>query len=173
MQKLLHSNMAALKPPEPDPCISRHPEVVDDYIRNFLIKMGMAKTLDTFETEWCSSGLACAIRICSLMLLVLIACATPQVAVRRYDLKAAGKLKAAATDRVPDAYMHNAKLSDEIISLRKQLDKANSIAEKASSTWDTFRKERDFHRMHHKRVVQVPLVHQVSHCVFAQPRTCW
>ena len=60
-----------------------------------------------------------------------------------------------ATDRVPDAYMHNAKLSDEIISLRKQLAKANSIAAKASSTWDTFRKERDFHRMHHKRVVQV------------------
>lgn len=60
-----------------------------------------------------------------------------------------------AADRVPDAYMHNAKLSDEVISLRKQLAKANSIAAKASSTWDTFRKERDFHRMHHKRVVQV------------------
>ena len=27
------------------------------------------------------------------------------------------------------------------------------IAEKAQSTWDKFRKERDFHRLHHKRVV--------------------
>lgn len=70
-------------------------------------------------------------------------------------MKSAGKLAAAATDRVPDAHRHNAQLSDEIIMLRKRLEKANSIAEKASSTWDTFRKERDFHRMHHKRVVQV------------------
>jgi sperm-associated antigen 16 protein len=52
MQRLLQSNIAALKTPEPDPSISRHPEVVDDYIRNFLIKMGMNKTLDMFETEW-------------------------------------------------------------------------------------------------------------------------
>lgn len=30
-----------------------------------------------------------------------------------------------------------------------------AIAERAQGTWDKFRKERDFHRMHHKRVVQV------------------
>ena len=29
------------------------------------------------------------------------------------------------------------------------------VATKAKSTWDRFRKERDFHKMHHKRVVQV------------------
>ena len=29
------------------------------------------------------------------------------------------------------------------------------IANKAQSTWDKFRRERDFHRMHHKRVAQV------------------
>merc|ERR1719465_275423 len=28
------------------------------------------------------------------------------------------------------------------------------VAEKAKTTWDKFRKERDFHRMHHRRVVQ-------------------
>lgn len=52
MQKLLESSMAASQPVEPDPSIERHPEVVDDFIRNFLIKMGMQKTLDSFETEW-------------------------------------------------------------------------------------------------------------------------
>ena len=30
----------------------------------------------------------------------------------------------------------------------------NAVAAKAQGTWDKFRKERDFHRMHHKRVVQ-------------------
>lgn len=52
MQKLLESNMAASEAVEADPSIERHPEVVDDFIRNFLIKMGMHKTLDSFETEW-------------------------------------------------------------------------------------------------------------------------
>lgn len=28
------------------------PSVIDDFIRNFLIKVGMARTLDSFNTEW-------------------------------------------------------------------------------------------------------------------------
>lgn len=28
------------------------PSVVDDFIRNFLIKVGMTRTLDSFNTEW-------------------------------------------------------------------------------------------------------------------------
>lgn len=28
------------------------PEVVDDYVRNFLVRMGMFKTLDCFQSEW-------------------------------------------------------------------------------------------------------------------------
>ena len=39
-------------------------------------------------------------------------------------------------------------------ALRRELNDAKSIAAKASATWDKFRKERDFHRMHHKRVAQ-------------------
>ncbi len=38
--------------------------------------------------------------------------------------------------------------------MRRELDGAKTIASKASATWDKFRKERDFHRMHHKRVAQ-------------------
>lgn len=39
-------------------------------------------------------------------------------------------------------------------ALRAELNDAKTIAAKASATWDKFRKERDFHRMHHKRVAQ-------------------
>jgi hypothetical protein len=28
------------------------PAVIDDFIRKFLIKVGMGKTLDAFNTEW-------------------------------------------------------------------------------------------------------------------------
>ena len=39
-------------------------------------------------------------------------------------------------------------------NLRSDLNASKAIASKATSTWDKFRKERDFHRMHHKRVGQ-------------------
>jgi hypothetical protein len=73
----------------------------------------------------------------------------------RYDLKAQGKLPAAAHDRVPDAYLHNAALSGGVIELEERLKEAKDIASKAASSWNTLRKERDFHRMHHKRITQV------------------
>merc|ERR1712072_1206141 len=44
--------------------------------------------------------------------------------------------------------------SMRVVLMRVELDKSLRIAEKAQGTWDKFRKERDFHRMHHKRVVQ-------------------
>ncbi|XP_067108250.1 sperm-associated antigen 16 protein-like [Osmerus mordax] len=34
------------------PRVSHVPEVLDDFLRNFLVKMGMKKTLDCFQTEW-------------------------------------------------------------------------------------------------------------------------
>ena len=32
--------------------VTQRPEVIDDFIRNFLVKMGLSKTLEMFETEW-------------------------------------------------------------------------------------------------------------------------
>eukprot|EP00882_Tetradesmus_deserticola_P017966 GHRQ01019277.1.p1 GENE.GHRQ01019277.1~~GHRQ01019277.1.p1 ORF type:complete len:138 (+),score=30.47 GHRQ01019277.1:835-1248(+) len=45
-------------------------------------------------------------------------------------------------------------LEDELAAMRQELAAAREVAVRASSTWDKFRKERDFHRMHHKRVAQ-------------------
>ena len=30
----------------------QRPEIVEDFVRNFLVKMGMTRTLDCFQTEW-------------------------------------------------------------------------------------------------------------------------
>eukprot|EP01006_Ploeotia_vitrea_P046540 TRINITY_DN67032_c2_g1_i1.p1 TRINITY_DN67032_c2_g1~~TRINITY_DN67032_c2_g1_i1.p1 ORF type:complete len:643 (+),score=375.74 TRINITY_DN67032_c2_g1_i1:56-1984(+) len=97
--------------------------VVDDFIRNFLIKHNMNKTLDAFQAEW-------------------------------YQLKQEGKLKKEEDQQVPDIYARCAALEDEVKSLETQLTKTDELADKARSTWDKLRKERDFHRMHHRRVVQ-------------------
>ncbi len=34
------------------PTVGKRPELIDDFIRNFLLKMKMFKTLDCFQTEW-------------------------------------------------------------------------------------------------------------------------
>mmetsp|Transcript_16385 Transcript_16385/g.33730 ORF Transcript_16385/g.33730 Transcript_16385/m.33730 type:complete len:580 (-) Transcript_16385:8-1747(-) len=99
------------------------PAVVDDFIRNFLIKVGMERTLDCFNTEW-------------------------------YELQSKGKLGEEYTNPVPDIYLRNQELDEQVVTMRKEMEKMKAIAEKARGTWDNFRKQRDFHRMHHKRVVQ-------------------
>lgn len=99
------------------------PSVVDDFVRNFLIKAGMKRSLETFNTEW-------------------------------YELNSKGKLPAELSTAVPDIYLRNEELDLQARLLREQVDKMRVVAQRAEATWDKFRKERDFHRMHHKRVVQ-------------------
>ena len=100
----------------------RH-ESTDDFVRNFLVRLGMTKTLEAFQSEW-------------------------------YELKAKGKLKNEDIAPVPDVYLKNQELRDQVSSMRNELEKAQYNAEKAIATWDKLRKEKDFHRMHHHRVQQ-------------------
>ena len=96
---------------------------MDDFVRNFLVRMGLTSTLEKFETEW-------------------------------YELEATGKLNKEDMGVVPDVYLYNQELNDTVANLRHELEASKAISAKATSTWDKFRKERDFHRMHHKRVGQ-------------------
>lgn len=99
------------------------PAVIDDFFRSFLIKVGMERTLDIFNTEW-------------------------------YELDAKGKLNAELIGAVPDIYLRNEELDNQVKELRDELERTKAVADKAQSTWDKFRKERDFHKLNHKRVVQ-------------------
>jgi len=103
--------------------VSQRPQVIDDFIRNFLMKYNMKRSLDTFQTEW-------------------------------YEMQQSGKFKDSELQVVPDDYTRNQLLYEEVVLMRQELEKARVVAEKAKQTWDKFRKERDFHRMHHRRVVQ-------------------
>jgi len=60
----------------------------------------------------------------------------------------------AETEDVPDIYLKNQKLERDLKSLKVEVDRAKALTAKAQGTWNKFRKERDFHRMHHRRVVQ-------------------
>eukprot|EP00976_Prorocentrum_cordatum_P072355 1180683-Prorocentrum_minimum.AAC.2 len=71
-----------------------------------------------------------------------------------YELAQTGQLHEEDVGAVPDIYLRNHELDSMTKALRAELEHVKSIAGKATATWDKFRKERDFHRMHHKRVGQ-------------------
>jgi len=101
---------------------TQKPVVVDDFIRNFMIKSGMKKSLDAFQAEW-------------------------------YEMKESGRIKV-DEEVVPDVYVKNEQLDNQLYALREEAARAQAVAEKARGTWEKFRLERDFHRMHHRRVQQ-------------------
>lgn len=100
------------------------PSAIDDFIRNFLLKMGMMGSLDKFNTEW-------------------------------YELQSKKLVNSDGSDEeVPDVYLQNQKLEMDLKLMREEVEKFKAIADKAQGTWNKFRKERNFHRTNHQRVVQ-------------------
>ncbi|KAA0152416.1 hypothetical protein FNF29_03982 [Cafeteria roenbergensis] len=118
-----HSASGAALPGAGAPSVETRPTVIDDFVRNFLIRAGLLRSLESFNREW-------------------------------FEMKARGKLRPEDATPVPDVYLRNQGLEDVVTRLRVELKHAEEVASRARSTWDQFRKERDFHRMHHKRVVQ-------------------
>lgn len=107
----------------PKSALEKRPEVVEDFIRNYLVKMNMARTLECFETEW-------------------------------YELKEREILCREDTEVVDDVYQRNQLLDDVVKGLRKEVKKYQDVTKKAKLLYEKLRKQRDFHRMHHKRVIQ-------------------
>lgn len=108
--------------PHPPP-VPQSKQVMDDFVRNFMVRMGLTGTLEKFETEW-------------------------------YEMEATGKLNKEDMGAVPDVYNYNQELNDQCVALRREVNAQKAVVEKATSTWEKFRKERDVHRMHHKRIGQ-------------------
>ncbi|XP_027533837.1 sperm-associated antigen 16 protein isoform X2 [Neopelma chrysocephalum] len=99
------------------------PEAMDDFFCNFLVRLGMSRTLDCFQTEW-------------------------------YELIERGVLTLKDAGLVPTVYTHNQQLQAENMSLKKDLENYKLAANKTKEALLKMQKERDFHRMHHRRVVQ-------------------
>ncbi|XP_021253518.1 sperm-associated antigen 16 protein isoform X6 [Numida meleagris] len=96
---------------------------MDDFFCNFLVSLGMSRTLDCFQTEW-------------------------------YELVERGAFTAKDIGFVPTVYTCNQELKADNMRLRKDLDNYKCAANKAKEAFLKMQKERDFHRMHHKQVVQ-------------------
>ncbi|KFV63022.1 Sperm-associated antigen 16 protein, partial [Dryobates pubescens] len=103
--------------------VAEIPEAIDDFFCNFLVRLGMSRTLDCFQTEW-------------------------------YELIERGVIAVGDAGLVPAVYTRNQQLEDENMQLRKDLENYKLAANKAKEAFLKMQKERDFHRMHHKRVLQ-------------------
>ncbi|MFT7812513.1 sperm-associated antigen 16 protein [Arapaima gigas] len=110
-------------PPSGKQAVSHIPEAVEDFLRNFLVRMGMHRTLDCFQTEW-------------------------------YEMMQRGSLGAELPALVPDAYTHNQLLEQELRNVQKDRDDYRKASLRAAESLVKLQKERDFHRMQHKRVIQ-------------------
>ena len=73
---------------EPEPgSVTRQPEVVDDFFRNFLVKMGLHRTLESFETEWyVAKKRACVIEKRSIYVLLTSFCEWTHVCCRSFPI---------------------------------------------------------------------------------------
>ncbi|KAM7049279.1 sperm-associated antigen 16 protein isoform 2-T2 [Acridotheres tristis] len=103
--------------------VSETPQAMDDFFCNFLVRLGMSRTLDCFQTEW-------------------------------YELIERGLLTVEAAGLVPDVYTRNQQLEAENVSLKKDLENYKHSVNKKEEALLKMQRERDFHRMHHNRVVQ-------------------
>ena len=61
-----------------------------------------------------------------------------------YELTALGQLNKEIMPQIPEIYKRNQELTDCLADLQEELDEARIIAEKARSTYDKLRKQRDF-----------------------------
>lgn len=107
----------------PKPTVIEIPEPVEDFIGNFLVRMGMKRSLNHFLTEW-------------------------------YEMEEKGLLEKGKVEMAHDVYRKVIELEDKLKMAEKENLKYKSSALKAEEIHVKLRKQRDFHRMHHRRVVQ-------------------
>ncbi|CAJ1071074.1 sperm-associated antigen 16 protein [Xyrichtys novacula] len=110
------------------PMIPRIPEAVDDFLRNFLRRLGMKQTLKSFEAEW--YGSAMKLQTDSLRM------TSPGVCF------------------IPDALTHRQLLHSELEEVCRETDLLREEVLKAGESMARIKTERDFHRCQYNRVLE-------------------
>lgn len=121
---------ASRRKPEPSKqqIIQKIPEVVDDFLRNFLQKAGLSRTLSSFEAEWYGSA-------------------------QKLQTES---LKMAARDVlfIPHALTHRQLLQSELETVRRETDLLRQDVLVAGEDLVRMQRERDFHRLQYRQVAE-------------------
>lgn len=104
------------------------PEAVDDFLRNFLLKAGLSRTLKSFEAEWYNS-----------VLKALAECLT---------------MASTSVYFLPDALAHKQLLLSELQIVCRERDKLRQEVLVAGDSLVRMRRERDFHQLQYQRVAE-------------------
>eukprot|EP00911_Craspedida_sp_UC1_P002635 UC1_evm1s1941 len=120
------SNITSLSGPSTSsttPRLVTRPEAIEDFVRNWLLEMGLESTLSAFQEEW-------------------------------YAGVRAGRISQGDPRRVPDAYAENLALKADLARAHEAVVTARAQTDKAESRHGALRKERDYHRIAHRRILQ-------------------
>lgn len=130
-EEALSSSAAPKRNSEPPQAqtLSNIPEAVDDFLRNFLRRAGLTRTLSRFEVEWYGSALR---RLTDT--LNTVATAAPGVYF------------------IPDALTHRRLLQSELEAVRAETELLREEVLGAGASLVRIQRERDFHRLQHRRV---------------------
>uniref|UniRef100_A0A8C9ZKH4 Sperm-associated antigen 16 protein n=1 Tax=Sander lucioperca TaxID=283035 RepID=A0A8C9ZKH4_SANLU len=106
--------------------VAEIPEAVDDFLRNFLRRAGLSRTLNRFEAEWYGSA--------------------QKLLTETLPVAAAG------FSFVPDALTHGQLLRSELETVRRDTDRLRQEVLVAGEALVRMQRERDFHRLQYRRV---------------------
>lgn len=105
---------------------NENPCVIEDFVRNFLLRSGMYRTLEAFQAEWFEKKYT-----------------------QEENIGITNEVS-----YVPNVYAKNELLNDKVVNLTRQVDKTRTGYNKLNDEFEKLAKERDFHRMHHRRITQ-------------------
>ncbi|KAI3385882.1 hypothetical protein SNEBB_006291 [Seison nebaliae] len=123
--------------------IIEHVELADDFVRNFLLKMKLYKTLDCFQNEVYDE-----IQINPSSLLARQEMSTDDIELTT-NVPGCGK-----PFIVPTALLECDRLENENNFLKTEIVKYTKIADELKEKFISLKRERDFHRLNHRRVAQ-------------------
>uniref|UniRef100_UPI0037E8CB70 sperm-associated antigen 16 protein n=1 Tax=Semicossyphus pulcher TaxID=241346 RepID=UPI0037E8CB70 len=124
------SSKASRRKPEPPKLqiIPKIPEAVDDFLRNFLRRFRMTRTLNSFEAEWYGSA--------------------------QKQQTESLRMTSAGVSFIPDALTHRQLLHSEMEEVRRETDLLREEVLEAGESLVRMQRERDFHRLQYRRVLE-------------------
>ncbi|ORZ31000.1 WD40-repeat-containing domain protein [Catenaria anguillulae PL171] len=106
------------------PSVAQQPEVVDDFVRNYLASKGMLATLEAFENEWYDLAL------------------TNRLPPEDHQ------------PTIPDVYSQTSRLEEALRAVRTDLQSMQATADRLRTQLDKAVKDRDFFKLHYTRISQ-------------------
>ncbi|GET87756.1 hypothetical protein, conserved [Leishmania tarentolae] len=114
-------------PPPPTAQLLRVPEVMDDFVRNFLHRNGMTRTLQAFESEWYGKAGGGGMGTANI---------------------------SPSNPMAPDNYRETMALQNRIELLERELRQHAELNTRVTQQWTQAKKDREYHRTSHQRMVQ-------------------